>query len=500
VTHFQTGVIIDSYRIVGTLGSGGTGQVYRVEHTLTRRQDAMKVLAGGRQAAGGQAQRFLREIQLQASLNHPNIAAVHHAFWMDDDLIMIMELVEGVTLQSVLQAGRLPLASAFNYAKQVLVALQYAHEHGVMHRDVTPSNIMIALDGTVKLTDFGLAKAPRDMRLTHSGAVMGSLYYMSPEQVRGSIALDERTDIYSLGAVLYEMSTGTRPFEADDPFSIMLAHVQQEPVSPLQIDPSLPPELNQVLLTALAKEPDRRFSSANAFREALERLPKIVSTNRVQRWPQSKVARYSVSALVCATLLISVKRQKLSEAPAAAPEERPVLRAPYIRTESADDGSVPPLMTTVHENSGAEEGPAMQTPDMPEESADDGGITPRATPVRKKSAAKRLGLPMRDIHKESADGRSVPQLAKDVREFATKEHPVLHTPDVRKESTDDGSVPLLATDVREKSAGDERPLPRTPDIGKESANVKPTHRRFWLWRGLGKVVHPLTKQNCEPKR
>jgi serine/threonine protein kinase len=177
--------------------------------------------------------------------------------------------VEGATLQSVLQAGRIPLPTALNYAKQVLAALQYAHEHGVVHRDVTPANILIAAGSVVKLTDFGLAKAPRDMRLTHSGAVMGSLYYMSPEQVRGSATLDERTDIYSLGAVLYEMSTGKRPFEAADPFSLMLAHVEQEPAPPLQIDPSLPLELSLILLTALAKEPDRRFSSANAFRDAL---------------------------------------------------------------------------------------------------------------------------------------------------------------------------------------------------------------------------------------
>jgi serine/threonine protein kinase len=489
MTHFETGVIIDSYRIVGTLGSGGMGQVYRVEHTLTRRQDAMKVLAGGRQAAGDQAQRFLREIQLQASLNHPNIAAVHHAFWMDDDLVMIMELVEGVTLQSVLQAGRLPLASALNYAKQVLVALQYAHEHGVVHRDVTPSNIMIALDGAVKLTDFGLAKAPRDMRLTQSGSVMGSLYYMSPEQVRGSDTLDERTDIYSLGAVLYEMSTGTRAFEAGDPFSLMLAHVQQEPVSPLQIEPSLPPELSQILLTALAKEPKRRFSSANVFREALESLPKIISTNRLHRWPRSRAMRYGASALVCATLLIGVEKQELPKTPAAAAEEHPVLPTPDVRKESADDRSVQPLSTDVSEKQVVDDGPVL--PDIPKEPADVGDITPRATAVRKKSAVKRLLLPTRDTHKESTTA---------VRESATKEHPVLPTPDVRKEPADDGSVPLLATNVREKSTGDERPLPRTPDMGKESANDKPTHRRFWLWRGLGKVVHPRAKQDGESKR
>jgi serine/threonine protein kinase len=365
LTQFENGAVIDAYRIIGTLGSGGMGQVYRVEHTLTRRQDAMKVMAGGRQAAGIQAQRFLREIQLQASLNHSNIAAVHHAFWLDDDLVMIMELVEGATLQSVLQGGRLPLTSALNYATQVLVALQYAHEHGVVHRDVTPGNILIAPGGVVKLTDFGLAKAPRDMRLSQSGAVTGSLYYMSPEQVRGSAALDERTDIYSLGAVLYEMSTGKRPFEAGDPFSLMMAHVQQAPVPPLRIDPNLPAALSQILLTALAKEPDRRFSSANAFREALESVPTYVSAVRVQTWPRARVIRYSASALVCAALLIGVEKQEQPEAPTAAVE----LPSPVeIREEPASEQRPAPRAAGIRRQSVSKK---TLEPDVPEESNND---------------------------------------------------------------------------------------------------------------------------------
>jgi serine/threonine-protein kinase len=175
---FETGATFDAYRIVGTLGSGGMGEVFRVEHTFTKRQEAMKVLAGGRLRAGDQAERFLREIQLQASLNHPNIAAVHHAFSVDDDLVMIMELVEGATLRSLMEVGGIPLPSALTYATQVLDALDYAHQHGVVHRDVTPANILITPGGVVKLTDFGLAKSPTDMSFTQTGVVMGSLYYM----------------------------------------------------------------------------------------------------------------------------------------------------------------------------------------------------------------------------------------------------------------------------------------------------------------------------------
>lgn len=398
MTQFENGAVIDAYRIIGTLGSGGMGHVYRVEHTITRRQDALKVLAGGRHSAGGQAQRFLREIQLQASLNHPNIAAVHHALWLDDDLVMIMELVEGATLQSILQAGRLPLAIGLNYARQALLALQYAHEHGVVHRDVTPANILIAAGGVVKLTDFGLAKAPRDMRLTQSGAVMGSLYYMSPEQVRGSASLDERTDIYSLGAVLYEMSTGRRPFEAGDPFSLMLAHVQQAPRPPIEIDPSLPPELSRILLTALAKEPDRRFSSANAFREQLEGLTQIVPTRRSQHWPRSRLLRYGASALVCAALLIGVERPNPPETPAATAD---LARTADVREEPAVEQRPAPRVTGIRKEPASVQrlAPPPADTDNGEESAND------KRPRRRSWLSRALGKVVHPRRRPDGDGK-----------------------------------------------------------------------------------------------
>jgi serine/threonine-protein kinase len=295
---FENGATFDAYRIIGTLGSGGMGEVFRVEHTLTKRQEAMKILAGGRLRASDQAERFLREIQLQASLSHPNIAAVHHAFHVDDDLVMVMELVEGTTLRSVLETGRLPFSTALDYASQVLDALDYAHQHGVVHRDVTPANILIAPGGVVKLTDFGLAKSPTDLRFTQTGIVMGSLYYMSPEQVRGMPTQDARTDVYSAGVVLYEMATGRKPFEADNPFSLMLAHVQQTPAPPRNIDPKLPPELDEAILTALAKEADKRFPSARAFHGALEGLSEshapaaVMTTERAGKWSRSRITRY----------------------------------------------------------------------------------------------------------------------------------------------------------------------------------------------------------------
>jgi serine/threonine-protein kinase len=338
---FQAGDTVGAYRVIGMLGSGGVGDVFRVEHTLTMRQEAMKVLAGGRPRAGDEAQRFLREIKLQASLNHPNIAAVHHAFWKGEDLVMVMELVEGDNLRSLLKAGRIPLQSALNFASQVLDALDYAHQRSVVHRDVKPANILITPGGGVKLTDFGLAKAPSDSRLTQTGAVMGSLYYMSPEQVCGAATLDARTDVYSLGVVLYEMATGSRPFEADNPFSLMQAHVQQAPAPPRQVDQSLPPELDEILLTALAKEPDRRFSSAGAFRDAVEKLResliqvRATESGRAGRWPRPRILRYCAATLVCTALVTGAANRNapVSKAPiepataeVPAPQPKPAAR------------------------------------------------------------------------------------------------------------------------------------------------------------------------------
>jgi eukaryotic-like serine/threonine-protein kinase len=323
---FEAGATVGAYRIIGILGSGGVGDVFRVEHTLTKRQEAMKVLAGRRLGsashAGDEAQRFLREITLQASLNHPNIAAVHHAFWAGEDLVMVMELVEGANLRSLLEEGRIPLQSALNFVSQVLDALAYAHGHSVVHRDVKPANILITPGGVVKLTDFGLAKAPSDPRLTQTGAVMGSVYYMSPEQVRGEATLDARTDIYSLGVVLYEMATGSRPFEADNPFSLMQAHVQQAPAPPREVDPDLPPELDGILLAALAKEPDRRFPSAGSFRDAVEKLRESLvqvgatQSGRAGPWPRSRFTRYCAATVVCTALVTGVPKRDAGANPA----------------------------------------------------------------------------------------------------------------------------------------------------------------------------------------
>lgn len=263
---------ISTYRIVARLGSGGMGEVFQVEHLITKRVEALKILSGQAASTPEQRQRFLREIQLQAGLSHPHIAAVHNAFWENERLVMVMELIRGRSLASLLAEGRLSLRKSLDYARQALSALECAHAHGVVHRDISPSNMIVTEDGTLKLTDFGLAKSMTDLRLTLTGTLVGSLYYTSPEQVRGCVEADGRSDIYSLGAVLYEMAAGTKPFCSENPFTLMLAHVEQPPRRPGEVNASLPAELDEILLKALEKDPEKRFQSAEVFGRALETL------------------------------------------------------------------------------------------------------------------------------------------------------------------------------------------------------------------------------------
>lgn len=266
----QIGESVGHYQVVEEIGAGAFGRVLKVEHMLTRRREAMKILAGGKPSSQESAHRFLREIRLQASLAHPNIAAVLNAFWLEEDLIMIMELIEGVSLQRLLEHRRFSLDQSLLLIRQVCHALSHAHEHGVIHRDVSAANIIVNPQGHVKLTDFGLAKTEADFSITDTGSMVGSPYYISPEQVRGATHVDHRADIYSTGIVLYELVTGTRPFQAESTFLLMQAHVQQAPQPPIERNPALPEYISEAIMKAIRKSPKDRFQSAREFLAALE--------------------------------------------------------------------------------------------------------------------------------------------------------------------------------------------------------------------------------------
>lgn len=265
---FEIGNRIFDYEITGVLGAGGMGKVYKVRNVISDRVDAMKILLPDLAHQPELADRFLREIKVLASLNHPNIAAFHTALTYENQLIMVMEFVSGITLNERLQQGPLPLKQAITCIDQALAALGYAHRQGVIHRDIKPANMMLTPEGGLKLMDFGIAKAATDPHLTRTGTTVGSLFYISPEQLSGG-ALDARSDLYSLGVAMYEIVTGKRPFEGKSEYSLMAAHLNEAPRPPMEMNPALSPALNSVILLALAKNPDERFQSADAFRAAL---------------------------------------------------------------------------------------------------------------------------------------------------------------------------------------------------------------------------------------
>jgi serine/threonine protein kinase len=266
---YSVGQKLGDYEILGILGAGGMGKVYKVRNTISDRVEAMKILLPDLVGQKDLADRFLREIKVLASLNHPNIAALRTALTLDNQLVMIMEFVDGVTLSSRLHQGAIPPAQAVKYIDQVLDALSYAHKQNIIHRDIKPANMMLTPDGTVKLMDFGIARSATDRSLTMTGTTLGSLNYMPPEQVKGDPA-DNRSDLYSLGVSLYEMVTGQLPFQADSNYAMMAAHLQEVPKPPIVLRPGIPQALNQIIVMALAKDPSQRFQSADAFRGALK--------------------------------------------------------------------------------------------------------------------------------------------------------------------------------------------------------------------------------------
>ena len=266
---FEVGQILGDYEVLGALGAGGMGRVYKVRNLISDRVDAMKVLLPDLGLSPDLVTRFLNEIKVLAAMRHPHIAALHTALRVENQLLMVMELVDGANLDERLRSGILPLAEAVAIATQVLSALAYAHARGVVHRDIKPANIAISLDGVVKLLDFGVARSGTDRKLTMTGMVLGSLYYMSPEQVRGETA-DARSDLYSVGVTLYRMLTGRRPIEGESEFAVMKAQISDMPMPPQHWNAALPEPLSNTVMRALAKESEARFQSADEFRMALE--------------------------------------------------------------------------------------------------------------------------------------------------------------------------------------------------------------------------------------
>lgn len=272
----NVGERVGDYEIVQVLGSGGMGEVFKVRNSLSGRIEAMKVMHANLSNDQELAERFQREIRVQAALDHPHIARLNTAQLVTNaqganQLIMVMEFVDGQSLAQMLERGPISMSDSLTYATQVLDALGYAHEHGVVHRDIKPANIMCTRQGAIKLMDFGIARMAADRKLTDTGKTVGSLHYMSPEQIQGTEP-DPRSDIYSFGITLYEMVTGKKPFDGPSNYSIMSAHLQQQAVPPVNVSAGVPDALSQIILMSIAKDPAQRFQTAKAFAGALQSI------------------------------------------------------------------------------------------------------------------------------------------------------------------------------------------------------------------------------------
>ena len=262
---------IGDYEIIRELGHGGMGQVYLVRNVMSDRIEAMKVLLPDLAQQGESGQSLHARDQGAGQPRPSQHRALRTAFTADNQLVMIMEYVEGDTLADRLQHGPFSTADALNYIDQVLAALSYAHGKHVIHRDIKPANMMLTPQGVVKLMDFGIARSSTDLGLTVTGTTLGSLDYMSPEQVK-SEPTDARSDLYSVGVSLYEMVTGQRMFGATSSYSVMEAHVKETPRPPIEVQPTLPRPLSDLIMMAVAKDPTQRFQTADAFRNAVAQM------------------------------------------------------------------------------------------------------------------------------------------------------------------------------------------------------------------------------------
>jgi serine/threonine-protein kinase len=281
-------VLGERYEIGGVLGRGGMAEVHRGRDLRLGREVAVKVLRSDLARDPSFQVRFRREAQAAASLNHPAIVAVYDT---GEDRTttgatpyIVMEYVEGETLRDVLRReGRLEASRAMSLTADICAALDFSHRNGIVHRDVKPGNVMITPQGTVKVMDFGIARAVSDSAatMTSTAAVIGTAQYLSPEQARGE-GVDARSDVYSAGCLLYELVTGAPPFTGDSPVAVAYQHVREDPRTPSSINPEVPPELDAVLLKAMSKNPANRYQSAAEMRSDLLRA---VAGQRVEATP-----------------------------------------------------------------------------------------------------------------------------------------------------------------------------------------------------------------------
>src|SRR5271170_1522378 len=287
--NLASGTKLGPYEIVSLLGAGGMGEVYRARDSRLKRDVAVKVLPQATSLDPERLRRFEQEALATAALNHPNILAVFDIGTNEGSPYVVSELLEGETLRERLRSGTIALRKTLDYALQIAHGLAAAHEKGIVHRDLKPENLFLTKDGRVKILDFGLAKLtqaesgdhtslPTMTHVTEVGTVLGTAGYMSPEQVRG-VAVDARSDIFSFGAILYEMISGKRAFHRDTAADTMSAILKEDPPDFAETNRNVSPALERIVQHCLEKSPEQRFHSASDIAFDLEHLSGISSTS-----------------------------------------------------------------------------------------------------------------------------------------------------------------------------------------------------------------------------
>ena len=313
------------YRIQRKLGAGGMADVYLAEDQELGRRVAIKILNSRHGNDDQFIERFRREAKNAAALNHPNIVSIYDRGEAEDTYYIAMEFLDGRTLKElIVSRGAAPINVAIEYARQILSALRFAHRHGIVHRDIKPHNVLVDGEGRVKVTDFGIARAGTS-QMTETGSIVGTAQYLSPEQARGG-EVDPRSDIYSLGIVLYELLTGKTPFEGETPVEIAMKHLSATPRPPSKLRPDIPPELDMVVLRALAKNPDDRYQSTDEMEADLDRVARgakvsaatVDTATQVLRRAPTTAAPESATA---ATMIAAPPSTRTRVAPAAVVEE-----------------------------------------------------------------------------------------------------------------------------------------------------------------------------------
>lgn len=258
----MSNMIADRYMVVASLGEGGMADVYLAMDTILNREVAVKVLRGELSEDPVALLRFLREASAVSKLHHPNVVEVYDVGEYDNKNYIVMEYIRGRTLkQLILQRGALPKDEAVEIMKQLVSAINHAHENNIIHRDIKPQNILVKDDGTVKITDFGIALAHDAIQLTQSDAVLGSAHYIAPETTKGEVA-SAQTDIYALGIVFYELLTGSVPFKGENPIQIAMKHLRDEIPSVRAFNPTLPQSIENIIIKATAKNREKRYVNA----------------------------------------------------------------------------------------------------------------------------------------------------------------------------------------------------------------------------------------------